>query len=423
MVYDTQPACPTCPASFEKYTEWKQRNQVFQAIGGSFNPLVVVTGLGDPERVQAVRATASLLDVFQIRPEAGRWLTEADDQQNGPKVVVLSDGYWRRRFNADPNAIGSKLTIDDDSYEVIGILPAEFQHRRAELYLPVQRAYTPANRGSHFLVTYARLKPGVTQIRAQREMVALGATARGRVRSQPRHRRAVVLRRHRRQRRRATAPVDGRGVVRPAHRLRERREPASRLGTGAPARVRRAHGAWRHARGSGAPARRSRASRSRSWVVLVGLAAANWIVRGFVRLADTILPRASTISIDWTVTAFAFAIALLTGLFCGLWPVFRLNSRSVANDVRQGDLRTGTQGRPTRRLARRRRNRAGVQPAGRRGPARQESDWPRGEGHRVFDRAPRGLRSRPRADRATRIPTVRKSSIESSCRGSWRFPA
>jgi putative ABC transport system permease protein len=77
---------------------------------------------------------------------------------------------------------------------------------------------------------------------------------------------------------------------------------------------------------------------------VIGLAAANWIVRGFVRLADTILPRASTISIDWTVTAFAFAVALLTGLVCGLWPVFRISSRSVANDVRQGDLRTGTQG-------------------------------------------------------------------------------
>ena len=76
----------------------------------------------------------------------------------------------------DPNAIGRTLTIDDDSYEVIGIMPAEFQHRRAELYMPVQRAYTPANRGNHFLVTYARLKPGVTPERAQREMIALGAT-------------------------------------------------------------------------------------------------------------------------------------------------------------------------------------------------------------------------------------------------------
>jgi hypothetical protein len=175
MVYDTQPACPTCPASFEKYTEWKQRNQVFQAMGGSFNPLVVVTGLGDPERVQAVRATASLLDVFQIRPEAGRWFTEADDQQNGPKVVVLSDGYWRRRFNADPNAIGRTLTIDDDSYEVIGILPAEFQHRRASSTCPCS-APTRRPTAAHFLVTDARLKPGVTPIRAQREMVALGGT-------------------------------------------------------------------------------------------------------------------------------------------------------------------------------------------------------------------------------------------------------
>jgi len=301
-VYDTQPACPTCPASFEKYIEWKQRNQVFQAIGGSWNPLVVVTGMGDPERVQAVRATASLLDVFQIRPEAGRWFTEADDQQNGPKIVVLSDGYWRRRFNADPNAIGRTLTIDDDSYEVIGILPAEFQHRRAELYLPVQRAYTPANRGSHFLVTYARLKTGVTPERAQREMVALGAT----LAAEFGHNHGIDVQPY------YNAVV---GTVAPQLRvlmgavafvlliacsnvanlllasgLARRREFAVRTALGA-----------------------TRGDLARQLVLesvalslvggVIGLAAANWIVRGFVRLADTILPRASTISIDWTVTA------------------------------------------------------------------------------------------------------------------------
>src|SRR5262249_56847644 len=97
MVYDTQPACSTCPASFEKYTEWKQRNQVFQAIGGSWAPLVVVTGMGEPERVQAVRATATLLDVFRVRPEAGRWSPDAVDQQTGPGAGGWPVGYCTRR--------------------------------------------------------------------------------------------------------------------------------------------------------------------------------------------------------------------------------------------------------------------------------------------------------------------------------------
>jgi len=343
MVYDTQPACSTCPASFEKYTEWKQRNQVFQAVGGSWNPLVVVTGIGDPERVQAVRATASLLDVFRVHPAAGRWFSEADDQKNGPRVVVLSDGYWRRRFNADPSVIGRKITIDDDAYEVIGIMPADFQHRRAELFLPVQRAYTPANRGSHFLVTYARLKTGITPQRAEREMIALGATLAKEfghnhgIDVQPYYNAVVGS---------MTVPLRIlMGAVSfvlliacanvanllLASGLSRRREFA----------VRTALGATR-----GALARQLVFESVVLSLVggVIGLLVAHWIVQGFVGMADTILPRASTIAIDWTVTAFAFAVAFVTGVFCGLWPVLRINSRSVASDVRQGDLRSGTQG-------------------------------------------------------------------------------
>ncbi len=342
IVYDTQPACPTCPASFEKYTEWRQRNQVFQAMGGSFNPLVVVTGQGDPERVQAVRATASLLDVFQVHPEAGRWFTEAEDQLNGANVVVLSDAYWRRRFNGDPGVLGRKLTIDDVSYEVIGILPATFQHRRGDLFMPVQRAYTPANRGNHFLVTYARLKPGVTPIRAQKEMVALGAS----LATEFKHNHGIDVQ-----------PYYNVVVGSVSAPLRVLMGAVSFVLLIACANVanlllasglaRRREFAVRTALGA------TRGDLARQLVLesvalsllggAVGLALANWIVRGFVTLADTVLPRASTIGIDWTVTWFAFVVALMTGVICGLWPVFRMSNRSLASDVRQGDIRMGTQ--------------------------------------------------------------------------------
>src|SRR3954467_14576920 len=64
-VYGTQPACATCPASFPKYNDWKTRNQVFAAIGGSTNASFVLTGLGNAEQVNGVAATASLNDVFR----------------------------------------------------------------------------------------------------------------------------------------------------------------------------------------------------------------------------------------------------------------------------------------------------------------------------------------------------------------------
>src|SRR5262245_30849662 len=71
MVYDTQPACSTCPASFPKYRDWRERNQVFSAIGGSSGGSAVLTGAGDPNRVVVARTTASLVDVFGVRPQIG----------------------------------------------------------------------------------------------------------------------------------------------------------------------------------------------------------------------------------------------------------------------------------------------------------------------------------------------------------------
>jgi putative ABC transport system permease protein len=343
VVYDTQPACSTCPASFEKYTEWKQRNQVFQAIGGSWAPLVVVTGLGEPERVQGIRATSTLLDVFQVVPAQGRWFTEQEDQLNGPHVVVLSDGYWRRRFNAETRAVGQSITIDDVPYEIVGVLPESFQHRRGELFMPVQRQYTDGNRGSHFLATYARLKPGVTPAQAQQQMIALGAS----LAQEFKHNHGIDV-----------EPYYQALVGSVAQPLRVLMGAVSLVLLIACANIanlllasglaRRREFAVRTALGA------TRRDLARQLVFesvvlaivggAIGLAAANWIVRGFVTLADTILPRANTIHIDWTVTMFGFGVALLTGVICGLWPVFRVKSRTLARDVRDGDLRAGTQG-------------------------------------------------------------------------------
>jgi hypothetical protein len=112
QVYDTQPACATCPASYPKYMDWKARNTVFSAIGGSTQWALTLTGAGDPVRVQGAQTTASLADVFGVPPMLGRWYTDQEAQFGGPLVVVLSHEMWTERFNADRSIVGRGLVFD-----------------------------------------------------------------------------------------------------------------------------------------------------------------------------------------------------------------------------------------------------------------------------------------------------------------------
>jgi putative ABC transport system permease protein len=156
-VYGTQPACSTCPASFPKYHDWKTRNQVFAAMGGWTQASFVLTGRGAADQVTGLATTASLIDVFRVQPQLGRWYTEAEDQPGGPKLVVLSYRFWQRRFNGDRTVIGQRVIFDGEAREVIGVMPPAFAQRNVDVYVPLQRKLDPATRGNHFLVTFARL--------------------------------------------------------------------------------------------------------------------------------------------------------------------------------------------------------------------------------------------------------------------------
>jgi predicted permease len=340
MVFDTQPACTTCPASFEKHVDWKTRNTVLQALGGSSSGLAVITGAGEPVRVPMSPSTASLVDVFRVPPALGRWFTDEEDVPGGPKVVVLADGFWRRTFNADPGVLGRTLTINGQPSEVIGVMPPSFTHRRADLFVPVRRQFNPANRGSHFLAQYGRLKPGVTLEQAQREMRALG----GVLARELGHNHGIDVQSYSRI-------VVG-SVEQPlqllmgavtfvlliacanvanlllAAGLARRRELAVRAALGATRRD------------------LARQLTVESVVLAVaggalGLLLASWAVGTFVGMADAILPRTAAIAIDGAVLLFALGVSLATGLGCGLWPVVRLNAGTLGRDVHEGTMRTG----------------------------------------------------------------------------------
>jgi putative ABC transport system permease protein len=340
-VFDTQPACKTCPASFPKYHDWKERNQVFAAMGGATPASFVMTGQGEPERVAGMATTASLDDVLRVRPLMGRWYSEAEDQPGGPKVVVLSYGFWSARFNQEPNIIGQRITFDGEPYEVIGVMPQSFAYRNGDVFVPLQRKLDPATRGSHFLVTYARLKKGVTVERAATEMRALGQTlARefgnnhgidvrslyevvvGNIRTPLRVLLGAVF---------LVLLIACANVANLllAAGLARRRELAIRLALGAGQRELAqqlvAEGLVLAIAGA-----------------VLGVLLAVWAVRTFVVLAGTLLPRAATVQIDGRVLAFTAVITVLVGILCGLWPLIRLRTRELASAVREGDTRTGS---------------------------------------------------------------------------------
>jgi predicted permease len=342
-VYDTQPACPTCPASFPKHHDWKERNRVFSAIGGSTEAGFVMTGHGDAVRVIGMSTTASLVDVFGVYPVIGRWYSEPEDQPGGPRVVVLSHEFWTRHLAADPAIRGRKLLLSGEPYEVIGVMPAGFSHRRAEVFVPLQRKLDPATRGSHFLATYARLMEGVTVERAATEMRELGHV----LAREFGHNHGIDVRSY-------TEVVVG-NVRTPlkvllgavflvlliacanvanlllAAGMARRRELAIRLALGA--------------------RQRDLARQLTTESVLlaaaggaIGLLLAQWAIRTFVVLAGNQLPRADAIQMDGRVLAFAAAVTLGVGVCCGLWPLVLLRARQLAAVVREGDTRTASGG-------------------------------------------------------------------------------
>jgi putative ABC transport system permease protein len=341
-VFDTQPACATCPASFPKYHAWRTRSRVFSAIGGTTGAAYTVTGQGDPYRVIGARATASFIDVFKVQPELGRWFTEQEDQFGGPSVVVLSHALWMDRFNGDRTVLGRQLTMDGKPYEIIGVVPAYFNVRRADFWIPLQLKLDPSQRG-HFLATFARVKPDVTLEQATAQMRALGET----------------LSREFAQ----NHGIDVRsyfevlvGSIRPSLRILMGTVVlvlliacanvanlllASGLGRQREFAIRIALGAR--------PLDLARQLTLESVILavtggLLGIVLARSVVSAFVYMAGTQLPRATTIAIDGRVVAFTLGISLLVGVVCGLWPLLRLRSRELTASVREGDTRTGSAG-------------------------------------------------------------------------------
>ena len=159
--------------------DWNQRSRSFDAIGGyipGVGAMVMSGAGGTAENVPRQWVTSGIFDALGVRAIAGRTFLPDDDRQQS-NVVVLAEGFWRTRFNADPGVVGSEVRFDGVNYTVVGVAPAEAQLLgRTSIWAMVSvDRLPPQARTAYFLHAIGRLKPGVTLERANADLSTVAA--------------------------------------------------------------------------------------------------------------------------------------------------------------------------------------------------------------------------------------------------------
>ena len=140
------------------YQRWAGRADIFEGTAAYLRDTVTLTGDGEPEQVIAVR-TLGLLPVLGVPAQLGRSLVASDDEGGARQVAVISDRLWRRRYHADPGVIGRGISVSDEAYTVVGVMPPDFEFRypEADMWAPLRlTADMP------WLQVVARIRQGVS---------------------------------------------------------------------------------------------------------------------------------------------------------------------------------------------------------------------------------------------------------------------
>ena len=332
-------------ASVPEFTDYREQTRSFEQIAGydDFSANLTPTD-GEPERVEALAVTPELFSVLKVTPQAGRVFLSEEAQDGHDDVVLISHELWRRRFGADPNAVGQKVTVNGLNNTVIGIMPEGFAFpRRTELWKPLwfpAEQYDQQRRGSRGLEVIGRLKQNVSLRSAQAEMDHLAAQL---TQQYPRNYESrgwsigvvPLLEDYVGQARKgllvllgavafvmliACANVANLSLTRATSR---RQEIAVRLALGA--------ARWRV----------TRQLLTESLLLAFaggagGLLLAAWGTGVLLRFAPNDLPRIHEIRLDWRVLAFTFAVSLLTGILFGLVPALAASNPDLNETLKEG---------------------------------------------------------------------------------------
>ena len=163
--------------SYPELQDAKERTRTFSDIAGSTGRSLSVADAGqDPERILGAAVTANLFPTLGIAPIKGRLFRADEDAVGAPRVALVSEGLWRRRYAGDPAILGRTITINNDPYTVIGVMPPRFQYpAQAQIWIPLTPVEHASVRGNRSIQVVARLKPGATLAQARQDLAAVAA--------------------------------------------------------------------------------------------------------------------------------------------------------------------------------------------------------------------------------------------------------
>jgi putative ABC transport system permease protein len=169
ILYETTPQMDTSVA-YPNFVDWRDNNNVFDQIAAFRRDSFNLTGAGEAERLQGRMVSASFFPALKVKPFLGRDIAEEEDRPGGMPVVILTHGFWQRRFGGDTSIIDHPLTLNGKSFIVIGVAPPDFQFGAgADIFVPIgQWAERFKERGSHpGIYVVGRMKQGVTKEQAR----------------------------------------------------------------------------------------------------------------------------------------------------------------------------------------------------------------------------------------------------------------
>jgi putative ABC transport system permease protein len=339
--------------SYPDFVDWRSQNQVFEKMAAYTGATFTLTGQEHPAHLEGASVSAETFDLLGVSPELGRTFLPGEDEANH-HVVIISDHLWKQLFKGDPGIIGRTITLENEGYTVVGVMPANFQYPLQREPEAIWSTLSPLNetsddsppmvqhRGAHFLTCIARLKPGVTLAQAQAAMDVIASSL---SKQYPDTNKYMSVHLSSEEERLT-------GAIRPALLVMMIAvglvlliacvNVANLLLARATTRGREI--AIRTAMGAGR-VRVVRQLLTESLLLAIfagvlGTALAVWGSDVLVRLSPENLPRVGEIHIDGWALAFTAGLSLLTGILFGLAPALQSTHSNIVEALKEGSLST-----------------------------------------------------------------------------------